>query len=151
MAGGELKDALGSGDDGGEHFQRCVRGLRDASLRGGVDDESKFAGRKGEGADVAGEEIDGGIGGEVGRFLGEAAGIAREDGETGVEAEEAVEMAKAFNKPGTEESGATGEEELAAADLVPEALGAGGDQVEVFGRQFHRSDPWLGRRRDVRR
>lgn len=95
VAGGELKNALGSGDDCGEHFQRGASGLGGAGLCGGVDDEWEFAGGKGEGADVAFEEGDGGIGGDVGRFLGEAAGIAGEDGEAGVEAEEAVDMAEA--------------------------------------------------------
>ncbi len=134
VGGGELESAIGAIEDGGEHRLRVFGELDCAGFCGGVDDEREIAGGELEGADIAGEESDGGVVGEMGTLAGEGAGRTGEDGDAGVEIQRAVDVCEGFDQPAAKEAGASGDEEMLVAHLVPEGGGVFEDVVEVGGR-----------------
>ena len=91
--------------------------------------------REREGADVAFEESDGGVGGDVGGFGAEGLGVAGEDGGFSVEGEGAVGVEEGFEEPVAEEAGYAGEEDAFVGNFGPEITSMGENVVEVFWGQ----------------
>jgi len=130
---GELEDVAGAFEDGfGELVCRRV-GLLATGVGGGVEDEGMVLGGEGEGANVAGEQGDGGSAVMCGVFSGEGFGVAREHGGAGVERELAVGVEEGFEQPVTEEAGASGDEDALVAERMPDLVGVGEDVVKIGG------------------
>ena len=91
-----------------------------------------------EGADVAGMQSYGGIGGEVRTFLGECGGVAGKDGDAGIEAEEVIDVAEAFDEPAAEEAGASSEKDALRAQFIPESLCGFGNQIKICSQRVHK-------------
>jgi hypothetical protein len=134
----KLEDALGTGNDGGQHFERSIFSLPGTRFSSCVNDKSKFAVRKLEAPHITAEEIDCRIGYEMRAFSCKCFGATRENRDPGIQLQEAIHMAETLHQPATEKPCTAGEKQAMSSEFVPEIIVPGGKQIKVGSKPIHK-------------
>jgi hypothetical protein len=104
---------------------------RSVNICGCMDDEGKFAFRKGKGLHVALQKGDRGVIRKMGTRAPELCGFSRKDSRSGVQRETVVSGQETLQQPTPKEASAAGYEELLVAERVPMAFRRVTDHFQV--------------------
>lgn len=127
----ELECVPRTGNDCVQHRKRIQTGKTGARFRRGVDHDGEFPFRKLEAADMAPEQTQSAVTGQVRRLAGKALGIASHRRGRGVRPEPVVGPQETIHEPATEEAGAAGEKQVVSTQLRPQFARVRENEVEV--------------------